>query len=388
MLDTLSLAARIGTRIVRAVSICLALLMLVFAGYSILDSYYIERAAFASWDLVQYRPINDRGETSAEQFNAIRSINSDVVGWITIFDTHIDYPVLQGPDNLYYVNRDLHKEASISGSIYLQTENRSDFQDSFNLLYGHHFDNGAMFGDVANYTDVNYLREHQYGQLITPQGVYRLKIFMCIETDAYDDSIYGRTNLENAENMTLYSAHKYLHIDPDSDLIEEAPYDEFNFGGHGWVIAMSTCDDAMTDGRTVVVADVSLDKTALDTKDTNIENNPVVEVANKALDKWAILNLICLILTFLCIVPYIVRFLPDREEEKKLREILGAVLVVIVAGVSLILFVSTENLKLQVTIRDQFTPWMIFLFAAALLSTALVDRRKRKKRQQKEETVP
>ncbi len=387
MLDALSFAARIGTRIVRAIAICLALLMLVFAGYSILDSYYIERTAFASWDLVQYRPINDDGETSAEQFEAIRSINSDVVGWITIFDTHIDYPILQGPDNLYYVNRDLHKDASISGSIYLQTENRSDFQDSFNLLYGHHFDNGAMFGDVANYVDVNYLREHQYGQLITPKGVYKLKIFLCIETDAYDESIYGRTNLENAENITLYSAHKYLHVDPDTDRVEEAPYEEFNFKGHGWVIAMSTCDDAMTDGRTVVVADVSLDKTALETEDTKIENNPVVDMASKALDKWAILNLICMILTFLCIVPYVVRFLPDREGEKKLREILGAVLVVIVAVVSLILFVSTENMKLQVTIRDRFTPWMIFLFAAALLCTVFVDRRKRKKRPVPEETT-
>ena len=65
-------------------------------------------------------------------------LNKDVVGWITIFDTHISYPVVQGKDNQEYLNKDVFGKFSFSGSIFLDYRNACDFTDSYSIIYGHH----------------------------------------------------------------------------------------------------------------------------------------------------------------------------------------------------------------------------------------------------------
>ena len=79
--------------------------------------------------------------------------------WITIDNTHIDYPVLQGKDDMEYVNKDPFGEFALSGSIFLSTKNASDFSDVYNMTYGHHMENGAMFGDLTKMLDLKYLKD-------------------------------------------------------------------------------------------------------------------------------------------------------------------------------------------------------------------------------------
>ena len=81
------------------------------------------------------------------------AINPDVRGWLTIDGTHVDYPIVQGEDDMEYVNKGVYGEFSLSGTIFLDSENTSDFSDCYNLLFGHHMANGAMFGDVVRFTD-------------------------------------------------------------------------------------------------------------------------------------------------------------------------------------------------------------------------------------------
>lgn len=400
MLDHLSRVSRIGESLLRAVAIALALLMFAFAGYSVLDSYYQEHMAFASWDLVRYKPVSDDGRISREKFSELKALNPDVVGWVTIFDTNIDYPILQGPDDLYYVNRDIYGDSTLAGSIYLQSANQSDFSDTFNLLYGHHFDNGAMFGDVSKYKDADFMIGHRYGELITEDGVYDLRIFACIETNAYDSSIYGVTQIEDTSAHSLDVPHKLVYYPSSTD--KEDLMDEdgsFVILGHKNVLALSTCDDAETDGRDVVVADVtpssntdgddalnsdkapgSRDSDADAAKDPSSSNktNSISKTGEirPSDGKWAFLNLVSMIFTILCIVPFVVKIFARKENESRPRITAGSLLNIIAAVGAVLLFVFTENMRNPVTLRDQWTPFMLLIFALALLITSFAERRK------------
>ena len=395
MLDHLSRVSRTGESILRAIAFALALLMFAFAGYSVLDSYYLEHMAFSSWGLKQYKPIGDDGKISREKFAELQAINPDVVGWVTFFDTNIDYPILQGPDDLYYVNRDIYGDSTLAGSIYLQSVNSSDFSDSFNLLYGHHFDNGAMFGDVSKYKDSDFMTSHRYGELITQDGVYDLRIFACIETNAYDSNIYGVTQIEDTSAHSLNVPHKLVYFPSDTDKQEILDEDgSFVILGHHNVLALSTCDDAETDGRDVVVADVTPSKTDGDNANPNTDMAPGARDGTPGLDKnrtdsitktgevrpsdgkWAFLNLVSMIFTILCIVPFVVKIFARKEYESRPRIRAGTLLNLIAAVGAVLLFVFTENIRNPVTLRDEWTPFMILIFATALLITSFAERRK------------
>lgn len=111
--------------------------------------------------------------------------------WLTIPDTQIDYPVMQGRDNLEYINKDCFGKYSLSGSIFADFQNKSDFTDKYNLLYGHHMDKGLMFGSLDNWNDENFFKEHVNGFLLTKDKVYKIRFIKIYETEATDPKIFS-----------------------------------------------------------------------------------------------------------------------------------------------------------------------------------------------------
>lgn len=111
--------------------------------------------------------------------------------WLTIPDTQIDYPVMQGKDNLEYINKDCFGKYSLSGSIFADFQNKSDFTDKYNLLYGHHMDKGLMFGSLDNWNDENFFKKHVNGFLLTKDKVYKIRFIKIYETEATDPKIFS-----------------------------------------------------------------------------------------------------------------------------------------------------------------------------------------------------
>ena len=126
-------AARIGNYILSAIAAIMILLMLAYGGYSLWDSYMINRGAFTGSDLLKYKPT---GETGGENYSLeeLIALNPDTRAWLTIDDTHIDYPVVQGEDDMEYINTDVFGEFALSGSIFLSCLNSPDFSDHYNLI--------------------------------------------------------------------------------------------------------------------------------------------------------------------------------------------------------------------------------------------------------------
>ena len=79
------------------------------------------RGAFISDDLLEYKPIP--GQEENPTLDELMAINPDVVGWLTVDDTHIDYPVVQGENDMEYINKDVYGEFALPGSIFLSCVN-------------------------------------------------------------------------------------------------------------------------------------------------------------------------------------------------------------------------------------------------------------------------
>ena len=110
-------------------------------------------------------------------FEALQKINKDVVGWIYIEGTTVNYPILQGEDNDYYLRRLIDGTYNNAGSIFMDYRNNADFSDEHTVLYGHHMNNGSMFSDILNYKKQEYFDEHPLCLILTPNGNYALELF-------------------------------------------------------------------------------------------------------------------------------------------------------------------------------------------------------------------
>lgn len=168
------------------------------------------------------------------------AINEDTRGWITIDDTHIDYPFVQGETDMEYINMDIMGEFALSGAIFQSCMNSPDFSDTYNLLYGHHMDNAAMFSDVMEFLDADYFESHQTGTLYLPDKTYHISVFACIEADGYDPLIYNP-----GPDFGTGELLEYLKA-------SSTQYRDIGVTAEDKIVGLSTCVDAQTTERAIL----------------------------------------------------------------------------------------------------------------------------------------
>ena len=377
------------------------IIMVTFGLCILYDIRCTNQTAYISHDLLKYRPKIQTSEENQSQFDSLaelKEINPDTVGWIELFDTHINYPLVQGDNNLEYLNKDIYGYSSLSGSIYLSAENSSDFNDWYNMIYGHHMENGAMFGDIHKYLDKEYFESHREGILQTENKTYLISIFACIATNAYETTVYNVT--DNAEN-SYPALHDYIK----ENAVQSAEIPE-NMS-EGGLIGMSTCSDAVTNGRIVLFAkaepiqqnqaEILLSERAELENTDNAKNNSSRTVFGHSADndRWAVLNFLCTAETFLIFMPFLslkrkygqishakriakemeefaVEDNKSRQTAKKLKRFVammrtGSLLEFLAFIVSVTVFFTTENLSKRMSVRDKWTGLMILITAVSLL---------------------
>lgn len=110
-------------------------------------------------------------------FDALLEINPEVIGWILIEDTYVDYPVVQGADNVYYLRHAASGEANNAGSIFADHRNKAPFSERNTILYGHNQRNLQMFHELLSYQNKEYMDQHPYVNVYLPDGsmlIYRV----------------------------------------------------------------------------------------------------------------------------------------------------------------------------------------------------------------------
>ncbi|MBQ6453146.1 MAG: class B sortase, partial [Coriobacteriales bacterium] len=138
-------------------------------------------------------------------WDALRKVSPNIVGWIYIPDTKVSYPIVQASDNDYYLYRDANGKSSRSGAIYMDCDSKRDFSDLHSIIYGHSMQDGSMFRCLLKYPEGDFWDQHPYIYLVTPDNVtHRLLIF-----SAYTERSSGemrRTYFDNDNRLKDYIA--------------------------------------------------------------------------------------------------------------------------------------------------------------------------------------
>lgn len=236
-----AMAARVGNRILSIMAGILILLMLSYGVYSLWDTYKIYANSFADEELLKFRPTDD-GEDNPT-LKDLKKLNPDVKAWIQVPKTNIDYPVAQGQDDMEYINKNVYGEFELSGAIFLSCLNKDDFSDPYNLVYGHNMKNGGMFADVADFTNKEYFETHQKGKLYLTDATRKIRFFACMKVTAADAKIYHPDGYrkENLKDLLDYIQANAVQ------------YRDVNVADENSLIALSTCSEAETNGRVVLI---------------------------------------------------------------------------------------------------------------------------------------
>lgn len=183
------------------------------------------------------------------KYTSLYEENNDLAGWLSIEGMEIDYPVMQGGDDEYYLHHDFYGEESKYGCLYVKAQ--ADLDDGTNfIIYGHNMKDGAMFGDLDLYLKESFYKEHPTISFDTLYEERTYEIVAVFRSQVYnvDDDVFKYYQFYQADTQEefedFYSNIKALSL-----------YDtgvEAEFGDT--FLTLSTCAYHVPDGRFVVVA--------------------------------------------------------------------------------------------------------------------------------------
>ena len=185
------------------------------------------------------------------QVKELQEQNPDIVGWLEITNTNINYPVLQGTDNTYYMTHNYKKQNSKNGSIFLDANYNWNIPSNNLLIYGHNLGNGMMFQELLKYEQESFYQEHPVIRFTTAKEDAEYEIISAFKSRVYYQSeknvfryyyfINSKSEeeynqfIKNAQNASLYP------IDATASYGDQ-------------LITLSTCSYYVEDGRFAVVA--------------------------------------------------------------------------------------------------------------------------------------
>ena len=173
-------------------------------------------------------------------------INNDIVGWIKIDDTRINYPVMQTKDRpQFYLRKDFYKKYSQWGTPFLAENCDLNISDNL-IIYGHHINNYKMFGELEKYRKQDFYKNHKYINLYTKENKTKYEIISVFRTTASSEFKYYefvKAN-EKSEFETFIKKCKELSF-----------YNTDNNAEYGdKLLTLVTCDYSVNNGRLVVIA--------------------------------------------------------------------------------------------------------------------------------------
>lgn len=215
-------------------------IILLFVVTLIISSYYLVK------DFLEYKSSNDDNKELVKDvidytdnkeekedkiminWDRLYEINKDIIGWIKIENTNINYPILKDDENLKYLKHSYNEKYNNNGSIF--TLNADPFNDENTVIYGHNMKNGTMFSELSKYMNKNFFDEHSTILIYTKNQNYKATVFSCYSTGVnqeeknikeldFEDEIeyykkaskYKVNNMENIKKIIKLSTCSYLN---------------------------------------------------------------------------------------------------------------------------------------------------------------------------------
>ena len=242
MKKTAKFIVRMIDHMVNLTALLLILIVMFLSCYMLWDSNQVYQAADAK-NYEAYIPT----EKHTKSFEELQKINPDIIGWIRVNDTNINYPLLQAEDDDTYMNTDAEGKYSLSGSIFLHCANKPDFSDFNNMIYGHHMEKHKMFGDVGMFTDKTYFEKHPYGNLFFDGKDHGVEFYALIQADAYNERIFSICPDDPKAKQA------YLQ-----EILDNALYKRnFEITQNDHLVLLITCTSELTNERNILVGKLS-----------------------------------------------------------------------------------------------------------------------------------
>ena len=221
-------------------ALCFAALM-AYSGYRLWLAYGDYRAeADMHGSVMEYKPQDD--EIVNQSVIGLQAKYPDVVGWLTVPNTNIDYPFVWYEDNDYYLRRDLNGDYALAGTLFMDFRCQKDFTSPNTIIYGHHMKNGSMFGTLKSFADKAFFEENRHGAIYLPYETLTLEFFAYMVVKHTDAEIYSVEPSDGFLEYVRQNARQYRDIGlTDADQI----------------ITLSTCSYEFTNARMILLARVA-----------------------------------------------------------------------------------------------------------------------------------
>lgn len=199
-------------------------------------------------ELAAYATVPEKkDEAPVVDWAGLKAVNSQVVGWIQIPGSQINYPVYQTTDNEYYLHTNAKGEWSIGGQIFMDYENNPNgLIDQQTILYGHHMRNGSMFQFIGALNDQSTFNKVETIWYLTPTQTYELEPVFTYHTDEDDDEV-RQFNFTSVDEFRSYLKDRLSRaVSSRSDAAEVISRAEH-------VLTLFTCNYTDQYGRTMLI---------------------------------------------------------------------------------------------------------------------------------------
>lgn len=233
--------------VIRRLIMLIALVVFCYSAYQLISIYLEYKAGTDEYEaLEQYAGGLEEAEVLEEEiqvsrdgeqvmknpvdFEGLKQINDEIIGWLKVKALDLNYPITQGKDNDFYLHNTFEKEPNIAGCIFLECQNKKDFSDKNSVIYGHNMKNGSMFGTLKRFYEDGVYDKSPYIWIYTPDKIYKYEIFSCQEVGAASDTY--QLTFESNEQFMEYIDRAFEQSVVQSNVTVE-PEDT--------IITLSTC---------------------------------------------------------------------------------------------------------------------------------------------------
>lgn len=186
----------------------------------VISSYFLIK------DILEYQKINNSNIKLIKQvitkekkdidWQKLEEINKDIIGWIKIENTNINYPILKDSENLKYLKHSFNGKYNSNGAIF--TLNNNAFQDNETIIHGHNMKNGIMFSELSKYIEKEFFYEHSTFDIYTKNQNYKATIFSyySIGINIEENNIKPldfKEKIEYYKNSSIYSTENIGEIE-------------------------------------------------------------------------------------------------------------------------------------------------------------------------------
>ena len=226
-----------------------ALLTAAYSGYRLYDGMRRYREAQKNYDDIRDTVIVEyteevTGETKRKiDWDALEAVNGDIAAWIELEGSTIDYPVVHGTDNSWYLKHLMDGTYNDAGTVFIDAGNSPDFSDRNTVMYAHHMlDDPLMFAEVENYKDQSYYDTHKKFLIHTPDAEYEM----------YPAAGYVSTGTGGYVSLTFADDEEYLEY--IRSFTERSTFvSDVTITAEDRILMLSTCSYDVQDGRYVLI---------------------------------------------------------------------------------------------------------------------------------------